>query len=1132
MRYLKITIGLFLVFGMVAIAVAQKQSAKENTLQSRKTISQVLKAKKESNSVLLTCTDGCMLKVNIVRDDIIRFQASLTNRFESSLPIELGFVKDDFPVVPFVFDENSTVITISTSLFTLEIQKSPFTMRLIDKEGHLITQLDSSEGIKLGNQGNQLTFQMPNDEHFYGFGYMRSCFDARGKKLTWKRDYRWNEATVPYFMSTRNYAFYSNNTWDHVFDFTSENSNQNENFTIENNGGALDFYLLVGKDFKELLNTYTDLTGKSLMPPKWSYGLSFRCRVPDNQEAALALAKKFRECDIPIDIMALEPGWESKYYGDTWEWHSGRFPDPKGMISEMNKMGYHFDLWDSGMAPTKNILDESVRKSWYNRRAKIIEMGVDMFKQDDPYPRSIHSESYDPAIMNKYSLATEKYKHQELRNIANSIYSETAFNEFRKLTGKRYATQFHAYNASIASHRWPYQWGGDFTAGNGMLNAGLSGHALSSEDMRDYSPKGLHHDYLTPVPVLDAWAYYREPWLFSGKVESDHRFYARFRQKLSPYFYSSVWQSHTRALPLMRPMIMEFQNDRNTLNMTGEYMLGEWLLVIAETSSIDEFMGTDFTKRDYRKNSYLPAGKWINYWTGEVYRVPVGQNYNVEWPDYAGGALLVKSGAIIPVGRANSYTDETPYEVVNLEIYPDKSSSYTLYEDDGNSYDYETGRFCTTTFYSAKNENLIRIKSDERKGSYKTMPENRAYFLKVFSELPPSKVMSLGEELPQFTSKEDLIYESAKGWFYDEVSKKVFVKTDSNWKMVKNTKRQERNNVMDMELDDVLFTGKTPIHEAPLDVQIELDLRPLVEARFSENNLHADGISKTFLYTYFKDVPGAKTFDSNASATITIDGPATFENGKRSISLMSVLHHHIPVYVSTETGIVRIITSDNVRLLSKELVVSGDPAIVVVKPLQSVLLADGVSRAAFRVELKDKENHSAIPAVRSAKIHVMGEGQIPAGKDTITLINGIGTFEIISTKIAGSITVSAEVDNMKSEECKLMSVKGKLNVTTNPPEELVFFNGTYVTWKPTKADVIVRLTVDGKTIACSTRPVTIKVLDIDRKLKNELTSEIVNGEAIFAGVDYYSRPGKCYFVISSEGYDDVELKIFENTWEK
>ena len=1055
-----------------------------------------------------------------------------SGKFETALPIKLGFVKDKFPLIPFTFNDEMSTVTVSTSKYTLKITKSPFSIRLLDAKMHLLTGLVQSGGMAIGDSGNTLTFQMFGDEHFYGFGFMRSTFDARGKKLTWKRDYRWQEATVPYFMSTRNYAFYSNNTWDHEFNFTSEDASKGNQYTINNKGGALDFYLLVGDNFKAILNTYTDLTGKPWMPPKWSYGLSFRCRTQENQVGALAIAKRFREHDIPIDIIALEPGWESVNYGDTWEWNSVRFPDPKGMITEMNSMGYHFDLWDKGTAPTKDILNELGRKAWYAKRTKLVDMGVNMFKQDDPYPRGIKSEGYDPADLNKFSLATGKYKHEELINIANSIYSETAFNEFRKLTGKRYATQFHAYNASIASHRWPYQWGGDFTAGNGMLNSGLSGHSLSSEDMRDFSPKGLHHDYFTPVPVLDAWAYFREPWLFSSKVEADHRFYARLRQKLAPYIYSSVWQSHTNALPLMRPMVLAYQTDRNTLNMCGEYMFGDWLLVVADPSKTDEFMGTDFTQKDDRKNAYLPTGEWINYWTGEVYRIPVGQNYNVTWPDYAGGALLVKAGAIIPVGRANSYTDETPYQVVNLEIFPYKTSSYTLFEDDGVTYDYEAGKFCTTTFHSSKNGNNITFKSDKRQGSYNTMPENRSYFLKVFTELPPAKVSNRGEILTRLVNKEALVYQDIKGWVYDEASKMILIKTDSNWKLVKNTSRVERNSVMDMELDNVLFVGETKIEEQPLDVMIELDARPVIDARFSENNIPADGLSKTFLFVYCKDAMGTDVHTAIPGETLTIEGPAAFEDGKRTIELTSALNKNIPLYVTKESGTVKLKATNKVRLVSKELIVSGEEASVTITPLQEVMLADGVSKALFRVELRDKDGRPAIPLVRTAKIHVSGEGKLPKGQESLKLQNGVGTFEILSTNVAGNVAVSVEVDNMKSEEYKMSSVKGKLAVITNPPEEMVFHTGSYVTWIPTKVDVMVRITANGKTITSFIGPIHLKVLDINRKIKCELTAKCENGEAIFTGVDYYSRPGKCYFVISSEGYDDVELKIFENTWSK
>ena len=144
-------------------------------------------------------------------------------------------------------------------------------------------------------------------------------------------------------------------------------------------------------------------------------------------------------------------------------------------------------------------------------------------------------------LISTTKLSDASMHPEELSNISNSLYSETLFNEFRKQTNQRAMVIFHAYNATVASQRWPLQWAGDFQAANGLLNASLSGHAMVSYDIRNPYAAGWHQGFFTPFSVVNSWAYYREPWLYSESIEQSHRLYACLRSRLVPYFYSSLW---------------------------------------------------------------------------------------------------------------------------------------------------------------------------------------------------------------------------------------------------------------------------------------------------------------------------------------------------------------------------------------------------------------------------------------------------------------------------------------------------------------------------------------------------------------------------------------------------------------
>lgn len=128
---------------------------------------------------------------------------------------------------------------------------------------------------------------------------------------------------------------------------------------------------------------------------------------------------------------------------------------------------------------------------------------------------------------------------------------------------------------------YPTCWAGDFMLENGALNAGMSGHAMVSQDMDNESPEGIHIGFLTPYSLIDSWAFYREPWLYSEASKEMHQFYSRLRSSLFPYLYTSVWQSHTKGLPMLRPMVLEFQQDPNTIFLDKQFMLGDYLLVVS-----------------------------------------------------------------------------------------------------------------------------------------------------------------------------------------------------------------------------------------------------------------------------------------------------------------------------------------------------------------------------------------------------------------------------------------------------------------------------------------------------------------------------------------------------------------------
>lgn len=732
----------------------------------------------QAGAVNFRCRDGAMVRVQPVTPEIVRVRVSADGNFPQPLPVRWGFVRDDFPPMNVKTAPAGGAVVIYTGAVRVKAELNPFRLALLDLSGKTILE---QTGLSHGAL-NSIQVRMREEEHFYGLGFQRMALDVRGRKLQWFRSFRSSEATVPFFMSTAGYGFYSNNTWKHVFDFTG-----GDTYTVTSDGGQLDYYLIHGPSLGNILGRYTDLTGKPMLSPRWALGIGYQSRYMEEQPGVIKTASGFRRQDIPIDWIGLEPGWEDIPYNMKWNWSAKRFPDPDAMIRTLASMGIKMGLWESGDAPKTGYTDPAIRKQWYSPRIRAaINKGIKFFKQDDPYPRMISSQEWLPPEMNKNLGVSGVFSAAEMNNLTNSLYSQTAMREYTRVTGERAMLMFNGYNSSIASHRWPFTWEADFPLGVGALSAGLSGHGLVSTRDRNESPDGIHLGYLAPFSYLEAWAYYKEPWLYSEDLLEMNRFYVKLRYRLLPYLYSSLRQSNQAGLPMMRAMVLEYQDDPKTHQLATQFMLGDSLLVASATTSLSSGSEGVSTKPEQavpgQAPVYLPRGTWYDYWTGRAV-ASQGQWRTSTWPETAGGPLYVKGGAIVPMGPVTAHSDQEPLEVIRLDVYPAGNSRYTVYEDDGVTYAYEKGSFATTEVRVIEQPRSVTLSIGARQGSYKGMPERRGYLVSLHTAFTPAGVSMGGGRLPKVSSREQLCFSTtSRGWYHDAKAGVLWIKPESGWR--------------------------------------------------------------------------------------------------------------------------------------------------------------------------------------------------------------------------------------------------------------------------------------------------------------------------------------------------------------
>ncbi|QSW89196.1 DUF5110 domain-containing protein [Flavobacterium endoglycinae] len=223
---------------------------------------------------------------------------------------------------------------------------------------------------------------------------------------------------------------------------------------------------------------------------------------------------------------------------------------------------------------------------------------------------------------------------------------------------------------------------------------------------------------------------YREPWNIAPEGHPAYEsivYYDRLRYRLMPYIYTMAGMTHFNDYTIMRPLIMDFQNDKNVVNISNQFMFGS------------AFMVCPVYQYEARKREvFLPAGtNWYDFYTGK--QLLGGQTLQADAP-YGRIPLFIPEGAIVPVGPEIQYTDQKPADNVVLYVYKGRDGSFTLYEDEGVNYNYEKGHYSAISFhYNQKNQTLT---IGERKGDFKGMLKDRKFKIVVVDPSNPKAFLS------------------------------------------------------------------------------------------------------------------------------------------------------------------------------------------------------------------------------------------------------------------------------------------------------------------------------------------------------------------------------------------------------
>ena len=534
--------------------------------------------------------------------------------------------------------------------------------------------------------GRQMTaaFELLPDEKIFGCGESFTRLNKRGQKIVaYTRDgmgvqNQWMYKPVPFFMSSSGYGMFVHTSTPVTFDFGHGFDAANVIYTGDE---VLDLFVFLGEP-KDVVSEYTAVTGRSPVPPLWSFGL-WMSRITYKSEAEVRdVAAKLRQYKVPCDVIHLDTGWFETDWQCNYKFSAARFNDPAKMIADLAQQGFHICLWQLPYFTKENSLYDTIVKNgymvrdeggqypyedaildfsnpetvkWYQEKlASLLKLGVGAIKVDF---------GEEGPLEGLYASGrTGWYEH----NLYPLRYNKAAAEITKQVTGN---SIIWARSAWAGSQRYPLHWGGDAENTNsamaatlrGGLSLGLCGFTYWSHDAGGFverAPRDLYRRWL-PFSALTSHtrchgAPPREPWGYDDAFVEDFRHTIDMKYQLMPYIYAQAKDSSARGWPMLRTLFFEFPDDPTSWLVEDEYMFGSDLLV------------APLFDASTTRQVYLPPGDWIDYQTGQKLA-------GARWHEITAGevpiVVLVKNGAVIPhIGLAQS-TKDMDWSQIALKVY-------------------------------------------------------------------------------------------------------------------------------------------------------------------------------------------------------------------------------------------------------------------------------------------------------------------------------------------------------------------------------------------------------------------------------------------------------------------------------
>ncbi len=740
-------------------------------------------------------------------------------------PTSRGIAKTNWKTPKFSLKNKGTDLILSTEELNVSIKTKPFGVKFMDKQGNVINEDYMGNGSTSGYEdGKPYVFKKTQEgENFYGFGEQAGLdLNKRGKSLgmwntdaySYTKDTKYVYTTIPFFMGLKDkkaYGIFFDNTHRSYYEMASESDDY---YYFYANGGSLTYYFAYGPQISDVLDRYTQLTGKMEVPAEWTLGLH-QSKWGYTPEEIVNVAKTYRDKKIPLDTMHFDIDYMNEHRVFTWdENYKKALKDLKAMpgfkaiaINDPGvKVDENYDVYKEGTAKdywAKNadgtpfvgpvwagdsvfpdFSKKEVRDWWSKKHSVLLNEGIDGMWNDMNEPAVfVDNDTQHHTMPLDAYFGTEDHKipHTEYHNQYGHDENEATYNAFK--VNKPGTRPFVLTRDMYAgSQRWAALWTGDNASTWEHLqmslpmnmNIGLSGVAFVGNDIGGFAQRPTPEMYARWIEVgaflpfsrihydSDAKAAVKqgqEPWAFGPEIEKISKKYIEMRYQLLPYLYNEFKEAADTGKPVQQPLVYQFQNDEKTYNISDQYMFGDSMMLAPVVKEGQ-------TQRDI----YLPRGtKWINYWTGQEYNGGQTISQNVALGDLP---IFVKKNSMIPTRDVQQYTDEKPLTNLILDTYLDQKASYTFYEDDGKTYQYKQGKFNQTNLSVLRQgKNVVFTQQKMAKGYESKLKQ---YTLKLHTVNKPVKVQAGNQK---YTAVQTLAenQKKSRSYFYDNKNDILYV---------------------------------------------------------------------------------------------------------------------------------------------------------------------------------------------------------------------------------------------------------------------------------------------------------------------------------------------------------------------